>query len=155
MCLFLVCHGCLEKGGLPRCQDCGCRSGAFMRAVYSICLPMTGWTTAFARCCWDQWYAPKAISMLADSMFQKSSCDKFLGEIFCERVGTLRGAARPVSGVTTLGINGVEVVSPVLIVGCDLAWYCCCMGEVRIGCSRTAGLFFRRPWQVHLKVQEL
>jgi hypothetical protein len=137
MCLFLRCHGCLERGGLPRCQSLvvkasfpkprchsGCRVGSFMRAVYYISLPVTGWTTAFAKCYWDQWYVPKAISMLADSMSQKSSCDKFLEERFCERVGTLGGAARPVIGVTTLGSNGVVVDSPVLIIVCDLFFYC-------------------------------
>jgi hypothetical protein len=59
--------------------------------------------------------------MLADSMSQKSFCDKFLGERFCERVGTLGGASRPVIGVTTLGSNGVVVVYPVLSIVCDLA----------------------------------
>jgi hypothetical protein len=58
--------------------------------------------------------------MLADSMPQKSSCNKFLEERFCERVGTLGGAAQPVTGVTTLESNGVVVVSPVLIIACDL-----------------------------------
>jgi hypothetical protein len=57
---------------------------------------------------------------LADSMSQKLSCDKLLGERFCERVGTLGGAARPVSGVTTFGSNGMVVVSPVLIFVCHL-----------------------------------
>jgi hypothetical protein len=85
-------------------------------------------------------FLPKAIDMLADYMFQKLSCDHFLGERFCECVGTLRGAARPVSGVTTLGSNGMVVVSPVLIVFCDLVWYYYCMGEVRIGYSITDGL---------------
>jgi hypothetical protein len=66
--------------------------------------------------------------MLADSMYQKSSCDKFLGERFCERVGTLVDAARPVIGATTLGSNGALVVSPVLIIVCDLVLYCCCKG---------------------------
>jgi hypothetical protein len=64
--------------------------------------------------------------MLADSMSQKSSCDKFLGEIFCERVGTLVGATQPVIVVTTLGSNGALVVSSELIIGCDLVWYCFC-----------------------------
>jgi hypothetical protein len=54
--------------------------------------------------------------MFAVSVFQKSSCDKFLGERFCESVGTLRGAARPVIGVITLGSNGVLVFPLVLIV---------------------------------------
>jgi hypothetical protein len=54
------------------------------------------------------------------SMFQKSSCDKFLGERFCESVGTLGGAARPVIGVITLGSNGVLVSPAMLIFVCDL-----------------------------------
>jgi hypothetical protein len=58
--------------------------------------------------------------MLADFMSQKSSCDKFLGESFCERVSTLGGAARLIIGVTILRSNGVVVLSPVLIVVCDL-----------------------------------
>jgi hypothetical protein len=45
--------------------------------------------------------------MLAVSVSQKLSCDNFLGEIFCFRAGTLKDAARPVIGVTTLGSNGV------------------------------------------------
>jgi hypothetical protein len=57
--------------------------------------------------------------MLAVSMSQKSSCDKFLGERFCERIGTLGGAGRLVIGVTTLGSNGA-VVYLVLIIICDL-----------------------------------
>jgi hypothetical protein len=80
--------------------------------------------------------------MLADSMFQKSYCDKFLGEIFCERVGTLGGAAQPVSGVNTLGSNGVVILSPVLIVVCDPVLYCCCMGKFKICCSKMTGLLF-------------
>jgi hypothetical protein len=80
--------------------------------------------------------------MLADSMSQKSSCDKFLGERFCERVGTLGGAARPVIGVTTLRSNGALVVSSVLIIVCDLVWYCYCTGEVNIGWDKSAGLLF-------------
>jgi hypothetical protein len=40
-------------------------------------------------------------------MFQKSSCDKFLGERFCVHAGTLGYDAWPVIGVTTLGSNGV------------------------------------------------
>jgi hypothetical protein len=47
------------------------------------------------------------MAMLAVSMFQKLSCDRFLGEIFCVRAGTLGDAAWPVIGVTTLGSNGV------------------------------------------------
>jgi hypothetical protein len=47
------------------------------------------------------------MTMLAVSMFQKSSCDKLLGERFCVRAGTLRDAAWPIIGVTTLGSNGV------------------------------------------------
>jgi hypothetical protein len=85
---------------------------------------------------------PQEIDMLADSMSQKSSCDKFLGERFCERVGILRGAARPIIGVTTLGSNGMWVVYPVLIIVCDLVWYCCCTEELRIGWDKSAGLLF-------------
>jgi hypothetical protein len=80
--------------------------------------------------------------MLADSMPQKSSCDKFLGERFCERIGTLRGAAQPVIGVTTLGSSGAFVVSPVLIIVCDLVWYYFCTGEVKIGWDTSAGFLF-------------
>jgi hypothetical protein len=80
--------------------------------------------------------------MLADSMSQKLSCDTFLGERFFERVGILGGAARPIIGVTTLGSNGVVVVSPVLSIVCNLYLCYCCMGEARIGCDKTAGLLF-------------
>jgi hypothetical protein len=59
-------------------------------------------------------------AMFAVYMFQKSSCDKFLGERFCESVDILGGSARPVIGVITLGSNGVLVVTSVLIVVCDL-----------------------------------
>jgi hypothetical protein len=58
--------------------------------------------------------------MFSVSMFQKSSCDKFLGERCCESVGTLGGAARPVIGVITIGSNGVVVAPFVLIVVCDI-----------------------------------
>jgi hypothetical protein len=75
-------------------------------------------------------------------MSQKSFCDKFRGERFCGRVGTLGGAARLVIGVTTLGSNGVVVVSLVLIIVCDIVLYCCCMGEVIFGWDKTAGLLF-------------
>jgi hypothetical protein len=58
---------------------------------------------------------PKALAMLAVFMLQKSSCDKFLGEIFCDRAGTLGYAAWPIIGVTTLGSNGVSLVVVVWI----------------------------------------
>jgi hypothetical protein len=60
------------------------------------------------------------MAMLAVSMSQKSSRDKFLGERFCVRVGTLGDAARPVIGVTTLGSNGVLLVFFTWIGLCDL-----------------------------------
>jgi uncharacterized protein YqgC (DUF456 family) len=83
-----------------------------------------------------------AIAMLADSMSQKSSCDKFMGERFCERIGTLGGASRPVIGVITLRSYGVLVVSSVSIIVCDLVWYRFCAGEVKIGWDKSAGLLF-------------
>jgi hypothetical protein len=48
--------------------------------------------------------------MLVVSMYRKLSCNKFLGERFCERIGTLGGAGRLVIGVTTLGSNGALIV---------------------------------------------
>jgi hypothetical protein len=110
--------------------------------MYSICLPVTGWTTALAKFCWDQWFVPRETAMFAVSMFQKSYCDKFLGERFCESAGTLGGASRPVIGVITLGRNGVLVAPAELIFVCDLVLFLCCMGEVRMGCAITAGLLF-------------
>jgi hypothetical protein len=92
--------------------------------------------------------------MLAISMSPKSSCDKFLGERFCERISTLRGAGRLVIGVTTLGSNGTLVVSLELIIVCDLLWHCWCTGEAKIGWDNSAGILFQQPWQLHLKVQE-
>jgi hypothetical protein len=80
--------------------------------------------------------------MLDDSMSQKSSCDKFLGERFCERISTLGGATRPVIGVTTLRSNGALAVSSLLIIVCDLVWYRCCTGEVKIGWDNSAGFLF-------------
>jgi hypothetical protein len=62
--------------------------------------------------------------MLAFSMTQKSSCDKFLGERFCERIGTLGGAGRLVIGVT--------IVFLALIIVCDLVWHCWCTEEAKI-----------------------
>jgi hypothetical protein len=76
--------------------------------------------------------------MLAVSMSQKLSCDKFLGERLCERIGTLGGASRPGIGVTTLGSNGALVVSPVLIIVCDLVWHYWCTGEANIGWDKLA-----------------
>jgi hypothetical protein len=61
-----------------------------------------------------------AIAWLVFSMFQKSSCDKFMGERFCVRAGTLGDAAWPVIGVTTLGSNGVFRAVFTLIGLCDL-----------------------------------
>jgi hypothetical protein len=49
--------------------------------------------------------------MWAVSMPQKSSWDKLRGESFCERMGTLGGDGLRVIGVTTLGSNGVLVMS--------------------------------------------
>jgi hypothetical protein len=63
---------------------------------------------------------PNAIACLALSMFQKSSCDKFMGQIFCVRAGTLGDAAWPVIGVTTLGSNGVLRAVLTQIGICDL-----------------------------------
>jgi hypothetical protein len=51
------------------------------------------------------------MAMLAVSMLEKSSWDKFRGESFCERIGTLGGASRFVIGVTTLGSNGALFVT--------------------------------------------
>jgi hypothetical protein len=82
----------------------------------------------------------KAISMLAVSMSPKSSCDKFLGERFCERIRTLGGAGRLIIGMTTLGSNGALVVSLVLIIVCDLVWRCWCTGEANIGWGKLAGI---------------
>jgi hypothetical protein len=53
-------------------------------------------------------------------MFQKSSCDKFLGERFCVLAGTLRDAAWPVIYVNTFGSNGVLRALFTLIGLCDL-----------------------------------
>jgi hypothetical protein len=78
--------------------------------------------------------------MLAVSMSQKLSCDKFLGERFFERIGTLGGAGRVLIGVTALGSNGAWVVSLVLIIVCDLFWCCWCMGEANIGWDKLAGI---------------
>jgi hypothetical protein len=69
--------------------------------------------------------------MLAVCMSQKLSCDKFMGERFCERVGTLGGAGQVVIGVTTLGGNGVLVVSLVLSIACGIVWRC--TGDANIG----------------------
>jgi hypothetical protein len=55
------------------------------------------------------------MAMLAVSMFQKSSCDKFLGKRFCVRAGILGGAAWSVICVTTLGSNGVLLAVFVVI----------------------------------------
>jgi hypothetical protein len=73
-------------------------------------------------------------------MSQKSSCNKLLGERFCERIGTLGGAGRPVIGVTTLGSNGALVVSPLLIIVCDLVWHWWCTVEAKIGWDKLAGI---------------
>jgi hypothetical protein len=75
-------------------------------------------------------------------MLQKSFCDKFLGERFCERIGTLGGAGRFVIGVTTLGSNGALVVSLALIIICGLVWHCLCMGEANIGWDDLAWIVF-------------
>jgi hypothetical protein len=63
-----------------------------------------------------------------------------MGERFCERIGTLRGAGRVVIGVTTLRSNGAWVMSLVLIIVCDLVWRCWCTGEDKIGWDKLAGI---------------
>jgi hypothetical protein len=55
------------------------------------------------------------MAMLYFSMLQKSSREKIMGERFCVRAGTLRDAARPVIGVTTIRSNGVFLVVVVSI----------------------------------------
>jgi hypothetical protein len=78
--------------------------------------------------------------MLAVSMSQNSSCDKFLGERFCERIGTLGGAGQVIIGVTALGSNDALVVSLVLIIVYDIVWCCWCTGEANIGWDKLAGI---------------
>jgi hypothetical protein len=78
--------------------------------------------------------------MLVVSMSQKSSCNKFMGERFCERVGTLGGAGRVVIGVTTLGSNSVVIMYLVFIIACDLVWRGWCKGEAKIGWEKLAGI---------------
>jgi hypothetical protein len=73
-------------------------------------------------------------------MSQKSSWDKFLGERFCERIGTFGGATRPIIGVTTLGSNVALAVPLALIIVFHLVWQCCCTGEVKIGWDKSAGI---------------
>jgi hypothetical protein len=80
------------------------------------------------------------MAMLAVYMSQKSSCDKFMGERFCERIGTLGGASQPVIGVTNLGSNGVLFVYLALIIVCDLLWHCWCTGEADIGWDKLTGI---------------
>jgi hypothetical protein len=77
-----------------------------MSAEYSISFPVIGWMTAFDWCCQYQWLFPRAMSIWAVSISQKSSWDKFWGESLGERVGTLGGDGTSVLGVTTLGGNG-------------------------------------------------
>jgi hypothetical protein len=60
------------------------------------------------------------MAMVEVSMFHKSSCDKFLGERFCVRAGTLGDASWPVIGVTTLGSNGMLLAVFAVIGICDL-----------------------------------
>jgi hypothetical protein len=62
-----------------------------MSAEYSISFPVTGWMTALAWCCCDQWLCPRAMVMWVESMLQKSSWDKLRGERLWEREGTLGG----------------------------------------------------------------
>jgi hypothetical protein len=51
----------------------GWRRGSFMRAEYSMSLLVTGWMTALAWCCCDQWLFPRAIGIWAVYIPQKSS----------------------------------------------------------------------------------
>jgi hypothetical protein len=53
-------------------------------------------------------------------MFQKLSCDQFLGERLCVRAGTIGEAAWPVIGVTTLVSYGVLLAMFTVIGLCDL-----------------------------------
>jgi hypothetical protein len=80
--------------------------------------------------------------MLGVSMLQKSYWDTFLGEIFCVCAGTIGDAAGPIISVTTLGSNGALFVVVVRIFHYELVLYVCCMGEVKRGCVKAAGLLF-------------
>jgi hypothetical protein len=93
----------------PRVQS-GCSRESFISAMYSF-FRVTGWMTAFAWCCRDQWLAPRAMVMWAVSNSQKSFCDKLRGESLSERVGALGGDGLSVLGVTTLIGNGVLEMS--------------------------------------------
>jgi hypothetical protein len=73
-----------------------------MSAEYSISFPVTGYMTAFAWCCRDQWLSLRAMAMWDVYIPQKSSWDKLRGESLRERVGTLGGDGWSVLGVTTL-----------------------------------------------------
>jgi hypothetical protein len=73
-------------------------------------------------------------------MLKKWYWDKFRGERFCERIGTLGGAGRLVIGMTTLGSNGSLVVSCEFIIVCDLVWHLWGMGEAKIGLDDSAGI---------------
>jgi hypothetical protein len=63
-----------------------------------------------------------------------------MGDIFCERIGTLGGAGRLVIGVTTLGSNGALIVPLPLISACDLVWHCWFTVEAKIGWDNSAGI---------------
>jgi hypothetical protein len=77
-----------------------------MRAEFSISLPVTGWMTALACCRCEQCLI--SIAIWAESIPQKSFCDRLRGESRWEPVGTLGGDARSDRGVTTLGGNGTS-----------------------------------------------
>jgi hypothetical protein len=85
----------------------------------SIYFPVTGCTTAWAKYFFFQSLVRNAITLLAVSMFQKSSSDKFLGERFFIRAGNLGDAGWPSIGVTTLGNNGVLSAVFALLDLCD------------------------------------
>jgi hypothetical protein len=82
------------------------------------------------------------MAMLAVSMFHKLSCDKFMGERFCVRAGTLSDAAWPIIGVIALGSNGVLFAVIAVIGLCDLVWYLYSMREVKIGYANASGCLF-------------
>jgi hypothetical protein len=71
-------------------------------SLYCISFPEAGWSTAFIVGVLVQLLLPKTMALLALPKYQKSPWDKFLIERLRALVGTLRGAALIVAGVTTL-----------------------------------------------------
>jgi hypothetical protein len=120
----------------------GCRSGSFISAMYSIILPVAGYTNALAKWISFQWLVPNAIAWLAVSMFDKSSCTKFLGERFCVLADTL-SFVWPPSEVMVCCVLGSHCLAFVTLFD-----NCAALEKLKMYVPVLLVVCFQRPWEM-------